>query len=108
MANCPGCQERLRPFGVAPAAKGLGFNHVVCPYCGTPLMIPMWVFVLPCLLTIPVAVVAHAYFGDAGATLAVLFVPGPLLLLLFAVEPYGETMLDLRSDDPKNGSDKRP
>jgi len=106
MATCPECRERIRPFGVAPAPKGLGVNHVECPYCGTPLMIAAWVFFGPLVLAIPVAVVAHYYFGEVGVVLVTLFVPAPLALLLFTVEPYGETMLDLRSGDPKDGVGK--
>ena len=111
MAKCPSCQERIFPFGAPPALKGLGANHVVCPHCETPLTIPVWVFVVPLLLTIPVAVAGHVYMGTAGLVMAVFFVPGPLVLLFYSVEPYGETMLDFgeasRERKSKTGQDRR-
>ncbi len=108
MATCPACNEKIRPFGAPPSSADIGVNHVVCPHCSTPLAIPLWVFVVPFLLAIPVAALGYAYLGDAGAVLAILFVSGPLVLLFYTVEPYGETMLDLGGHAPDDEAESNP
>lgn len=108
MATCPACEKRIRPFGAPPSSTEIGVNHVECPHCSTPLAIPVWVFVAPFLLAVPVAALGYAYLGNAGVVLAILLVPGPLVLLFYNVEPYGDTMLDLGGDAPDDDSGSDP